>query len=112
MEGGWTANKQEQVEDLTRKAKQVEYLIKALPEKEDAERSVSRSFILPPLRSSQLLTLFALLGMTVQNMRLQGIEAEMKVANEEYREAVKVAGEPRVSLFSSPSTFLETRVGV
>jgi len=36
-------NKKELVQDLTKKAKQVEYLIRALPDKEGVEGSVSSS---------------------------------------------------------------------
>jgi hypothetical protein len=36
-----TENKRELVQDLTRKAKQIEYLIRSLPDKEDPHQQVS-----------------------------------------------------------------------
>ncbi|KAF9078286.1 hypothetical protein BDP27DRAFT_1309353 [Rhodocollybia butyracea] len=56
------ANKKELVTDLIRKAKQVEYLVKSLPEPEPEE---------------------------AQAQRLQQLEEEMQIANTEYALAVK-----------------------
>ncbi|KAL7408838.1 hypothetical protein BDY24DRAFT_405273 [Mrakia frigida] len=63
-EGVFEENKKELVQDLTKKAKQVEYLIRALPDKEGVEGS---------------------------DLRLEGLQSEMTVANQEYLEAVKIA---------------------
>ena len=77
------------MQDLTRKAKQVEYLIRALPDKEDPKQQVRLTLLNPSLAR---LTDLLIWCFGVQGSRLEGLQSEMKVANQEYIEAVRVAG--------------------
>lgn len=74
------ANKKELVNDLIVKAKQVEYLIKSLPEPEPEEEQVCVS--------SYLACHVPKYSRSTQAKRLQTLDEEMTLANAEYVQAV------------------------
>jgi len=87
------ANQKELVTDLITKAKQIEYLINSLPEPEPEEDQVG---------SGSWRTVFGTHGHK-QAKRLQTLEDEMTIANEEYIHAVNRASQ---SIFISSLTRL------
>ena len=80
------ANKKELVTDLIVKAKQVEYLINSLPKPEPEEAQVNNHIVVAKTHTNPI----------AQAKRLQALEEDMNIANDEYIHAVN-----RASMFLS-----------
>ena len=95
------ANKKELVTDLMVKAKQVEYLIQSLPEPE-AEENQARMVLSNPYLS--FIFNYTIVGLC-QAARLQVLEDEMTIANEEYIQAVTRASRHPILVVTNVSPY-------